>query len=47
MSVGELQVCNLDINGCVSRSFFAFFSYSFKKATKMACKSEGEGVGGV
>ena len=37
MSVGELQACNLAINGCVRRSFFVFFSYSFKEATKMAC----------
>jgi hypothetical protein len=42
MSVGELQVCNLAINGCVRRSFFVFFSYSFKEATKMACSGAEE-----
>ena len=46
MSVGELQVCNWAINGCVRRSFFVFFSYSFREATKMVCKVEEEEVVG-
>ena len=44
MSVGDLQVCNWAINGCVRRSFFVFLSYSFKEAQKTAWKWEEEVV---
>ena len=46
ISVGELQVCSWTNNGCVRRSFFVFFSYSFKDATKMVCKVEEEEAAG-
>jgi hypothetical protein len=42
MSVGELQACSRAINGCVRRLFSVFFSYSFREASKMACKLEEE-----
>jgi hypothetical protein len=38
MSVGELQACNFAINGCVRRSSFVLFSYSFKEVTKVSRK---------
>lgn len=45
MSAGELQTCNWAINGRVRRSFFGFFSYFFREATKTAWKLEDcEGV---
>ena len=45
MSARELQTCNWAINGCMRRSFFVFFSYSFRAATRMARKlEECEGV---
>ena len=46
MSVGDLQACNWVINGCVTRLFSVFFSYSFREASKMACKLE-EGIKAV
>jgi hypothetical protein len=49
ISTGELQSCNWAINGCVRRLFSVFFSYSFREASKTACKSEDEELeaGGV
>ena len=38
MSVGELQIRNFANNGCVRRSSFVFFSYSFKEAMKVVRK---------
>ena len=38
MSARDLQACNLAINGCVIRISLVFFSYSFKEASKVACK---------
>ena len=45
--MGELQVCNWAINGCVRRSVFVFFSYSLIETSKMAFKSEEVVVEGV
>jgi hypothetical protein len=42
MSAGDLQAWNWAINGCVRRLFFVFFSYSFREASKTACKLEEE-----
>ena len=42
VSAGELQACNWTINGCVRRFLFVFFSYTFREASKMACKLEEE-----
>ena len=50
MSVEELQVRDLAMNGPVRRSSFVFFSYSFKEleATKMVRNlEEAKGVGSV
>ena len=45
MSVGELQVRDLAMNGRVRRSAFVFFSNSFKEVTKMVRNlEEAEGV---
>ena len=40
MAAGDLQACNWAINGWVTRLFSVFFSYSFREASKMACKLE-------
>jgi hypothetical protein len=42
MSAGDLQAWNWAINGCVRRLFFVFFSYTFREASKTACKLEEE-----
>ena len=42
MAAGDLQACNWAINGWVTRLFSVFFSYSFREASKMACKVEEE-----
>ena len=38
MAAGDLQACSWAINGCVTRLFLVFFSYSFREASKVACK---------
>ena len=50
MAAGDSQACSRAINGWVTRLFSVFFSYSFREASKMACKlaeEELEAVGVV
>ena len=40
MSLGVLQACNCAARGWARRSFFVFFSYAFRAASKMDWKLE-------
>ena len=41
MSLVVLQACNCEVRGWARRSFFVFFSYAFRAASKMDWKLEG------